>query len=250
MRILLISVFLFFTVQVIAQDSVHIEFGKATYYHKRFEGRKTSNGEKFTHKKLTAAHKTIPFNTWIRVTNLDNDKNVVVRVNDRMPKTTRKACLDLTYTAALALDMVYKGRVDVKIEILDSLMKDSASAPVPLVASKNNSKKNHKEIKSDSVKTIFAGDSHLTALLDTSLNEIEREGYGIQVLSYNSKQKAQEAALKLTKKYNESATIQKIKLNEKIFYRVIIGESSQRDELTALKQKLKSDYKDCYALKF
>jgi rare lipoprotein A (peptidoglycan hydrolase) len=94
----------------------------ATYYSRRFHGRKTANGETFDRFALTAAHKTLPFNTILKVTNPRNNKSVVVRINDRGPfKNNRK--LDLSYGAAREIDLDHAGIMPVIIEILpfDSL---------------------------------------------------------------------------------------------------------------------------------
>lgn len=91
--------------------------GKATYYAHEFHGRKTASGERFNMNELTAAHKSLPFNTQVRVTNISNQKSVVVRVNDRGPFC--KGCLiDLSYRAAQEIDMIKSGITQVKIEIL------------------------------------------------------------------------------------------------------------------------------------
>ena len=81
------------------------------------DGARTANGEKFDPNGLTAAHKTLPFNTMVRVTNLANNKSVVVRINDRGPHK-RHRILDLSYEAARRLDMVRTGAARVKVEFL------------------------------------------------------------------------------------------------------------------------------------
>src|SRR6478609_1543229 len=73
---------------VFQQDS--LQTGKASFYAKKFEGRKTASGEKFSNKKLTAAHKTLPFGTKVRVTNPRNNKAVIVTINDRLPKKSKR----------------------------------------------------------------------------------------------------------------------------------------------------------------
>ena len=64
--------------------------GVASYYHNKFNGRRTSNGEIFNNKNLTAAHKTLPLGTWVKVTNLNNDSVVIVKINDRLPKNSKR----------------------------------------------------------------------------------------------------------------------------------------------------------------
>lgn len=90
---------------------------KATFYHNKFVNRKTSTGEKFDQKKYTAAHKTIPLNTLVRVTNTNNGRSVIVRVNDRCPK---KGVIDLSLIAAKKLKMIKEGVAPVKVEILSN----------------------------------------------------------------------------------------------------------------------------------
>ncbi len=91
--------------------------GTASYYADKFHGRKTSSGEVYSHRRLTAAHRTLPFGTRIRVTNLKNRRRVVVRVNDRGP-FRKGRILDLSLAAARELDMVRAGTARVKIEVV------------------------------------------------------------------------------------------------------------------------------------
>ncbi len=92
--------------------------GNASYYADKFHGRKTANGEIFDMYKKSAAHKTLPFNTMLKVTNLKNNKNVVVRINDRGP-FVRGREIDLSYRAAQELDMIPEGVAKVQIKILE-----------------------------------------------------------------------------------------------------------------------------------
>lgn len=94
-----------------------IQYGTASYYADKFEGRQTATGEIFTQQKMTAAHNTLPLGTWIRVTNLSNKKTVVVRVNDRLhPKNPR--LVDLSKTAAKKLGYTGQGLTRVRVEVL------------------------------------------------------------------------------------------------------------------------------------
>ena len=88
--------------------------GIASYYADFYEGRTTANGEKFRQNKITAAHKTLPFGTIVKVTNLANNKTVVVRINDRGPYIKGRI-IDLTKAAAKEIDMIGAGISKVKI---------------------------------------------------------------------------------------------------------------------------------------
>jgi rare lipoprotein A len=91
--------------------------GTASWYGKDFHGKKTSNGEIYDMYKLTAAHKTFPMNTIVKVTNTRNNKSVIVRVNDRGP-FVQSRIIDLSYAAATAINMVNSGTAPVKVEVL------------------------------------------------------------------------------------------------------------------------------------
>lgn len=95
----------------------NVFFGKASYYDEYFNGRHTANGEIFSHKLLTAAHPSWPFNTKVRITNLANSNSVVVRINDRGPYI-RGRHIDVSKQAAKVLGFVKTGVVDVKMEVL------------------------------------------------------------------------------------------------------------------------------------
>ncbi len=93
-------------------------FGQASFYSPKFEGRRTANGETFNHKKLTAACNSLPLGTWIKVTNLKNDKSIIVQTNDRLHKKTTRL-IDLTLGAAKKLGFVASGLTRVKVEVLN-----------------------------------------------------------------------------------------------------------------------------------
>ncbi len=90
------------------------ETGMASFYSESYNGRKTANGEIYRSSKLTAAHKTLPFGTKVKVTNLSNGKSVKVRINDRGPFIPGRI-IDLTRAAARKIDMEHAGVVKVKI---------------------------------------------------------------------------------------------------------------------------------------
>lgn len=92
-------------------------YGKASYYYGRWIGRKTANGEIYRASDVTAAHKTLPFNTRVRVTNLKNNKSVVVRINNRGPYIKGRI-IDLSLAAAKQIQMTKAGVVPVKVEVL------------------------------------------------------------------------------------------------------------------------------------
>lgn len=94
--------------------------GKASWYGGKFHGRKTASGERFDKRALTAAHRTLPFGTKVRVTNLGNDKSVVVRITDRGPFGRRERIIDLSEAAAEVIGMKRAGVVRIRLEVLSS----------------------------------------------------------------------------------------------------------------------------------
>jgi rare lipoprotein A len=93
------------------------EIGIASWYGPGFQGKKTANGERYDMRKMTAAHKTLPFDTLVRVTNLENGHQAKVRINDRGP-FVRGRIIDLSRKAARTLYMYKKGTARVKVEVL------------------------------------------------------------------------------------------------------------------------------------
>jgi len=98
------------------------EKGIASFYAKKFNGRKTTSGEIFYNDKLTAAHKTLKLGTYVKVLNVKNDSTVIVKVNDRLPQKSKRS-IDLSYKAAKQLNFINAGLAKVEITVLDSLKK-------------------------------------------------------------------------------------------------------------------------------
>lgn len=109
---------LFSAASAIGQTKTQPDTGIASYYADKFHGRKTASGEVFHQDSLTAAHKSLPFGTLVRVTNLRNNQSVIVKVNDRGMKGKNRV-IDLSKAAARELNMVGAGLVKVKVEVLE-----------------------------------------------------------------------------------------------------------------------------------
>lgn len=93
------------------------ETGSASFYGSRHHGKRTASGEPFDQHALTAAHRSLPFGTRVQVTNLKNQRSVVVRINDRGPHT-RGRLIDLSRAAAQRLDMIRSGTARVRVQSL------------------------------------------------------------------------------------------------------------------------------------
>ncbi len=100
------------------------ENGRASWYGEKFHGRRTSNGEIYDMYALTAAHKTLPFDTYVKVRNLDNNRSVVVKINDRGPFVGGRI-IDLSYTAAKEIGVVGPGTAPVEVVALGAAVAGS-----------------------------------------------------------------------------------------------------------------------------
>ncbi len=107
-----------------------VQTGTASWYGPDFHGRPTSSREIYNMNDMTAAHPSLPFGTYLLVTNLDNQRTAVVRVNDRGPFVGGRI-IDLSYAAARVLDMVGPGTARVRLEVLEGY---PAAGPVPAAA--------------------------------------------------------------------------------------------------------------------
>lgn len=136
--------------------------GAASYYHNKFNGRKTASGERYNSSLFTAAHKTLPLNSYAVVTNLHNNRKVIVRINDRGP-FSEKRIIDLSHSAAKELGLIARGTGHVRIEALhvDNQGQISGAgaktqeASDRLAINKNSEKKNQNSDSTSDAKTVF-----------------------------------------------------------------------------------------------
>jgi len=126
------------TYHVIQSPEGYAEKGRASWYGKKFHGRKTSNGELYNMYGMTAAHKTLPIPSYVRVTNQNNRASIIVRVNDRGPFHGDRI-IDLTYTAAKKLGFQNQGTAEVLVEYIDPDTYQGRSSSEPSVLSSGSS---------------------------------------------------------------------------------------------------------------
>jgi rare lipoprotein A len=164
--------------------------GTASWYGEDFHKKLTSNGETYNMYALTAAHKTLPMNTMLKVTNLDNNKQIIVRVNDRGPFVDNRI-IDLSKKAATLLGMRDKGLAHVKLEVVGFNGRVSSNAKPPVVRNKTNSTNQSKQEK-------------------TSYFSPKEKKYYLQVGVYSIAQGAKEVAKKLKIIIGSSKKVYKI----------------------------------------
>lgn len=169
-----------------------IEEGIASWYGKDFHGKKTANGERYNMYGMTAAHRILPFGTKVRVTNLQNGKKVVVRVNDRGPFVANRI-IDLTQSAASQLGMIGTGTARVRVESIDVVpsikngdMKGSFYVQVGAFSVRANADKLLKSIQAKGMKAraYYSDYVHFWRVQIgpfSSLKEVERQSDNLQI---------------------------------------------------------------------
>ncbi|MEI8201836.1 MAG: septal ring lytic transglycosylase RlpA family protein [Bacteroidota bacterium] len=241
LKYLLISIlFIYLSINVnncFAQQK-KTEKGIASYYADSFNGRTTASGEVYSQDKLTAAHPTLPFNTKVKITNLSNQKQVVVRINDRGPFIGNRI-IDLSRAAAEVLGYVYAGLTKVKLEVLK--MGESGDIKLATVEKKVVVKKiiTQKdalpEIKKDSI-----------FLVQTkSMN-----GYGVQLMSFSSKDNWLIFQKKFQKNSKKTLHCQEVTLQSKKYYRAIAGGFITQQAAEDYKKSIQSLYPGCFVVYF
>ena len=150
------------TYEVLASEKGYSQVGVASWYGAKFHNHKTSNGETYDMYKLSAAHRSLPLPSFIRVTSLANNKSVVVRVNDRGPFHSSRI-IDLSYAAAVKLDFINQGTAKVKLEALDNseLTPLSYHLQVGAFKDKNKAQAFIKQLKTDIQAPMFVQSSNL-----------------------------------------------------------------------------------------
>lgn len=212
------------------QSQSIIQSGIASYYANRYEGKQTANGEKYRHSKLTAAHKSLPFNTKVKVTNLKNRKTVVVRINDRGPFVAGRI-IDLSKSAAQMLDFINDGLVEVSIEVVDAIQAQKSS--------KDHGKPYMKD--TDVAEKEF---------YDFNVTKISPKGFGVQIGTYKELINLVRLAENLKNSYQKKVTVMVSIVNLEKVYRIIIGAESSRKKVEKLRARLQRRYPDSFIVEF
>ena len=177
---------------------ITLETGTAAWYGKEYQGKKTASGEVFDMNGLTAAHRTLPLGTVIRVTNIENIKNVIVTINDRGP-FTRNRILDLTYAAAKELGFAAQGTARVQIEILEA---GREPAQYTVYAATYTEEENARLLKYRLSKKF-----EVVAIVPFETNVAKF--YRVRVGSYSSEERAELVAAKLAREGLEPVVLRK-----------------------------------------
>jgi rare lipoprotein A len=217
-----------------------IEYGKASFYANKFEGRTTASGEKYWHSKLTAAHRTLPFNSRVRVTNLDKNLSVIVRINDRGP-FVKDRVIDLSKSAAKKLEFIKEGVCNVKVEVLESPDNNANTSTQNIKAPIIAKQRDNKETGATPSGPRF---------YNIDVNIEKPAGYGVQLASYKEMVNLLERVQLIQTTIKEPITIQVSAVNGEKVYRIIAGKFDNRIKAERYKENIRDSFPGCFIFKF
>lgn len=207
--------------------TAQVQTGKASFYADKFDGSPTASGEKYRKGKLTGAHKSLPFGTKVRVTNLANNQTVEVVINDRGPYVDGRI-IDVSRAAAEKLGFVNQGLAEVKIEVLDA-----GDGKV-----------------SDPARTI----DHVTVdekeFYDFEISRLNPKGFGVQIGTYQELVNLMRLSENLKNSYKKQVTVQVKIINGVKYYGLILGQFPTRAKAEAFREELKNKFPDAFIIEF
>lgn len=204
-----------------------VQTGKASFYADKFEGTPTASGEKYRHNKLTAAHKTLPFGTRVRVTNLQNNQSVEVVINDRGPYVENRI-IDLSKSAAEKLGFINQGLADITLEVIDA--GDGKT--------------------SDPIKTIDHVLVEEREFYDFEVTRLKPKGYGVQVGTYQELVNLMRLSDNLKNSYKKQVTVQ-VKIIKGIkYYGLILGQFPTRPKAEQFRAELQKKFPDAFIVEY
>jgi rare lipoprotein A len=208
------------TYHVMNESNGYRERGGASWYGKKFHGHLTSNGEVYDMYSMSAAHKSLPLPTYVRVTNLANGKQVIVRVNDRGPFHSGRI-IDLSYAAAAKLGMLRHGTARVEVEAINPRTWQSPESTSTVVTVQP------------------APSAPVSAIVPVSqMSDAMGQGQYIQVGAYSQAGTANRVAKQLTGLYGHNARLVDVQRGGQVLYRVLVGPLNSTNDLNALIQQL------------
>ncbi|HQQ97751.1 MAG TPA: septal ring lytic transglycosylase RlpA family protein [Cyclobacteriaceae bacterium] len=207
--------------------SAQFQTGKASFYADKFEGHLTANGEKYRHSRLTAAHKTLPFGTKVRVTNLGNNRSVDVVINDRGPYAEGRI-VDLSKSAAEVLGFVSQGLADVRLEVIDA----GSGKIVTDVRPTDQVAVDEKEY------------------YDFEISRMVPRGYGVQIGTYQELVNLMRLSENLRNSYKKRVVVQVKVLNGVKYYSLILGKFPSRDKADRFLSGIRKKYPDAFITEF
>lgn len=204
-----------------------VQTGKASFYADKFEGTVTASGEKYRHNRLTAAHKTLPFGTKVRVTNLANNKTVEVVINDRGPYVEGRI-IDLSRAAAEQLGFENYGLAEVKLEITDP-----GDGKV-----------------SEMGRTIDQVTVDEKEFYEFEISRSKPKGFGVQVGTYEELVNLMRLSDNLKNSYKKEVTVQVKVINGIKYYGLILGHFTTRAKAEQFREEIREKFPDVFIVEY
>jgi rare lipoprotein A len=208
-------------------SNAQTQTGRASFYADKFEGSPTASGEKYKHSKLTAAHKSLPFGTKVRVTNIVNNQTVEVVINDQGPYVDGRI-IDLSKSAAQQLGFINQGLTEVKVEVIDA-GDGKGSGQVALV---DKVAVDEKEF------------------YDFEIKRLNPKGFGVQIGTYQELVNLMRLADNLKNSYKKKVNVQVKVINGVKYYSLILGQFSTRKKADAFLPQVKNKFPDAFITEF
>jgi len=239
MRTIIIGIFIqLFVIHGYSQVGFTQE-GNASIYAEKFEGRTTASGESYSFRKATCSHLNLPFGTLIKVTNLNNNQSIVVRVNDRGPFVPDRI-IELSRSAAEKISFPANGVVKVKIEVVESPV--FISNKQTTTQNQVNSTQNITHNTQLDSQTTQTG----TELYDIKVSVIQAKGFTIQIGNYKEMVNMLRIANDLKNTFKKEVQVQVSTTNNEKIYRLFVGSFSTRKDAESFKEKVVKVYPDCF----
>ena len=231
-----------------------VQTGKASFYADKFEGRRTASGVKYYHNKATAAHRHLPFGTKVRVTNLANNKTVIVEINDRGPFVSGRI-IDLSKSAAQKLGYVPIGVTDVVIEVVGNANDtiDDLGIPEETVTTGNEGATNNQETTTTtptSTNTSAVSNVEPNEFYELNIERIEPDWFGVQIGSFQEVANLIRLADNLKISYQKDVTVQVKTVQNIKVYSLILGKFNNRDQAERFRDKVSKKYPGSFIIDF
>ncbi|SDG86247.1 septal ring lytic transglycosylase RlpA family protein [Psychroflexus sediminis] len=222
--------------------------GKASFYADKFEGRPTASGEVYRHSLATAAHRKLPFGTKVKVTNLENYRTAIVKINDRGP-FIRGRIIDLSRSVAQSLGILDSGVTEVRIEVLgkDAVVSNDKAEYTAKPVDNNKKQQSEQEAqvskrKAENFKSLEKEVSEVEEFYELNINEVTPDFYGVQVASFQESDNLLRLANNLKISYNSEVLVQVKTVNKIKVYTIILGQYTNRRSAENFKAKLQDKY--------
>lgn|GEM_PF-147638 len=234
----------------------YIETGTASWYGYPYDGRRTSSGEIYDMEKFTAAHRTLPFNTWVRVKNLSNHREVDVKINDRGPFAHGRI-IDLSRAAARRIDMIVPGTAKVRLVSIRAPAREEPVARSEPAPAENRRPSPFGESRPPAQETPPAPETPLPEPVippatpaAPSPSPVPAEApapcelFGVQAGAFADRDRAVQLREELERRYGKARLVEK--KGTPTMWRVVVGEYADADAASALAQQLRKDFPGAY----